>query len=85
MTITKHDGFAIIPKRCDKCNRLFWLEEYDIYYREVGIQRYSLRQIECRECMANKYKLTVGIPYRKKERNEDEQRRQDQAGNNERN
>ena len=51
MTITKHDGFAIIPKRCDKCNRLFWLEQYDIYYKEVGIEHYSLKQIECKECI----------------------------------
>jgi len=51
MTITKHDGIAIIPKRCDKCNRLFWLETYDIYYKIVGVECYSLKQIKCRECI----------------------------------
>lgn len=51
MTITKHDGVAIIPKRCDKCNRLFWLELYDVYYKTVGIEQYSLKQIKCRECI----------------------------------
>lgn len=47
MTITTHDCFAVLPKRCDKCNRLFWLEPYDIYYKEVGIEHYSLKQIKC--------------------------------------
>lgn len=51
MTITRYDGVAIIPKRCDRCNRLFWLEPYNIYYKEVGIGHYSLKQTECRECM----------------------------------
>ena len=51
MTITKYDGVAITPKRCNRCNRLFWLEPYNIYYKEVGIGRYSLKQIECKECM----------------------------------
>lgn len=47
MTITTHDGFALFPKRCDRCNRLFWLEPYDVYYKEVGIEHYSLKQIKC--------------------------------------
>ena len=51
MTITKYDGVAIIHKRCDKCNRLFWLEPYNIYYKIVGIESYSLKQIECKNCM----------------------------------
>lgn len=50
MTITKYDRFAIIPKRCDKCNRLFWLEPYNIFYKNVGIREYSLEQIECKNC-----------------------------------
>lgn len=52
MTITRYDKFAIIPKRCNKCNRLFWLESYNIYYKGVGIGNYSLKQIKCRECIA---------------------------------
>ena len=51
MTITRHDGVAIIPKRCDKCNRLFWLEPYDIYYKMVGCFGYSLKHIKCIECI----------------------------------
>lgn len=50
MTITTHDGLAILPKRCNDCNRLFWLEPYDVYYREVGIEHYSLKQIKCLRC-----------------------------------
>ena len=51
MTITRHDAIAIVPKRCDKCNRLFWLESYDIYYKTVGIGDYSFKQIKCLECI----------------------------------
>lgn len=51
MTITRHDGVAILPKRCDRCNRLFWLEPYNIFYRTVGIEEYSLKQIECKNCI----------------------------------
>ena len=53
MTITKYDGFAILPKRCDRCNRLFWLESYNIFYKTVGIESYSLKQIECKNCIDN--------------------------------
>ena len=53
MTITRYDGVAILPKRCDRCNRLFWLEQYNIYYKEVGIGHYSLKQIECKNCGAD--------------------------------
>ena len=49
MTITTFDKFAILPKRCNKCNRLFIFEPYDIYYKEVGISC-NLKQIKCREC-----------------------------------
>ena len=48
MTITTHDRVAILPKRCDKCNRLFWLEPYNFYYREI--YGYSLRCIKCVKC-----------------------------------
>lgn len=50
MTLTKYDKFAIIPKRCNRCNRLFWLEPYNIYYKMVGIGCNSLRQVECKVC-----------------------------------
>ena len=61
MTITKYDGFAFIPKRCKRCNRLFWLESYSIYYKEVGIGHYSLKQIECKECMKNENQIAKDI------------------------
>lgn len=51
MTITRHDGIAIPPKRCDRCNRLFWLEWYDTYYKCVGIDYHDLKQIKCLECV----------------------------------
>lgn len=54
MTITKYDGVAILPKRCDRCNRLFWLEPYNIFYKTVGIEEYFLKQIECKNCIDKK-------------------------------
>ena len=51
MTITTYDRVAILPKRCDRCNRLFWLEPYNVYYKEVGIEHYSLKQIACKQCV----------------------------------
>lgn len=50
MTITKYDRFALLPKRCDIGNRLFWLESYNIFYREVGIEHRDLKQIRCKCC-----------------------------------
>jgi hypothetical protein len=50
MTITTYDRFAVTPKRCNKCNRLFILEFYDIYYKQVGIDYFDLKQIKCKEC-----------------------------------
>ncbi len=58
MLITKHDGFALIPRRCNKCNHLFILEPYDIYYKEVGIGATSIKMIKCNECI-NKEKSEV--------------------------
>jgi len=51
MTITKYDRFAIIPKRCYKCNRLFWLEPYDIFYRDIGIWGHFYEMVKCKKCM----------------------------------
>ena len=65
MTLTKYDRVAIIPKRCDKCNRLFWLEGYNVFYKVVGIEHYSLEQIECKKCMQSEErrmsKLLIGL------------------------
>lgn len=60
MTITKYDRFAILPKRCDRCNRLFWLEPYNIFYKLVGIESYSLKQIECKNCIDKAEKEKTG-------------------------
>lgn len=51
MTITRYDGVAIIPKRCDRCNRLFWLEPYNVTFKTVGIESISLPLIECKNCI----------------------------------
>lgn len=50
MTISYYDRFAILPKRCDYCNRLFWMEPYNIRHKAVGIMYFDLKQIQCREC-----------------------------------
>ena len=51
MTITKYDGVAILPKRCDRCNRLFWLEPYNTFYKLVGIDGFPLKHIKCKDCI----------------------------------
>lgn len=51
MTITYHDDFALTPKRCNRCNRLFIFEPFDIFYKEVGIEHHSLKQIKCINCL----------------------------------
>lgn len=51
MTITRYDGMAILPKRCDKCNRLFWLEPYNTYYKTVLIGFGDIKFIKCIECI----------------------------------
>lgn len=51
MTITYNDSFAFLPKRCDICNRLFIFEGYNVSYKEVGIERYDLKQIKCKKCL----------------------------------
>jgi len=50
MTLMKHDGFAIVPKRCTKCGRLFWLEFYDTSVSLVGIGLITYTMIKCKEC-----------------------------------
>ena len=50
MTITRWDRFAILPKRCSYCNRLFWLEPYNTLVKEVGIEYFPLKQVMCKDC-----------------------------------
>jgi hypothetical protein len=49
MTITTHDGIALLPKRCNKCHRLFIFEAYDFYYRPMLTGTITL--IKCKECI----------------------------------
>lgn len=42
--------FALLPKFCGKCGRTFWLEPYETYYQEVGIEHYSLKCAKCPRC-----------------------------------
>lgn len=42
--------FALLPKQCDKCNRRFVFEPYEIYYIEVGIEHYPLKCYKCARC-----------------------------------
>lgn len=50
MTITYHDGFAIKPKRCDKCGRVFWLEFYDYNYKTFAVGHY-IKNCVCKKCL----------------------------------
>ena len=52
MTITYYDKMAILPKRCNKCNRLFWLEPYNVFYKFAGIEQYPLECVECINCIS---------------------------------
>lgn len=58
MTITYYDRFALFPKRCSKCNRLFIFEGYNIYYKLVGYECYDLKQRKCKKCI-NKNKEEI--------------------------
>ena len=51
MTITKHDGFAILPKRCAICNRLFWLEFYDVNYKYIFFSMKDIPYCKCKKCV----------------------------------
>lgn len=55
MTISYYDKYAIIPKRCSKCNRLFLFEGYNLFYRELG--RDSIEMIKCKKCIDNNKKI----------------------------
>ena len=49
MTITKHDRIALIPTRCDYCNRLFIFEPYD------------LKQKKCLECVNKSIPMVANV------------------------
>lgn len=50
MTISYFDKFAIFPKRCDTCNRLFWLEWYN-QYEKIYLNVSGLKFIKCKKCI----------------------------------
>lgn len=51
MTITYYDKFAVFPKRCHECNRLFALEWYNCYEQSVCPNYPSLKIIKCKKCV----------------------------------
>ncbi len=51
MKLTKKDKFAMLPKRCNKCNTLFIFEWYNNYYKIFGIGDYHLEQVKCKRCV----------------------------------
>ena len=50
MKITYYDKFALTPKRCSICNKLFWLEGYNYRVKFVGIEQYPLKLPVCHDC-----------------------------------
>ena len=51
MTLYK---FALIPKTCDKCDRIFIFERYFTYTRMMGIECHDVKFIECKNCHEKK-------------------------------
>ena len=50
MTISMYDKFALLPTRCDKCNRLFIFEWYNVYYKQVSPFG-ELKRVKCEQCL----------------------------------
>ena len=44
--------FAFLPKYCDKCGRLFWLERYEKHHKLVGIEDCVIPIYICRKCLS---------------------------------
>lgn len=51
MVITKYDSFAIVPKRCDKCNSLFIFEWYNWYVRYMSPDCAPFTVRICKRCI----------------------------------
>lgn len=60
MKITKRDGFAILPVRCDKCNTLFWMEFYDKYDRSI-VRGVRLWSTSCKRCRDKRAKHEIEV------------------------
>jgi len=54
MTITYFDKIAILPKRCDKCNRLFIFEPYNSEYVSVCMGDFHYHEVTCKFCVKKK-------------------------------
>lgn len=50
MTISMYDKFALLPTKCDKCNRLFIFEWYNVYRREISPFS-EIKIIKCEKCL----------------------------------
>lgn len=52
MTITYADGFALVPKRCDECNRLFIFEGWwKINVKMLDVPGCPvIYDVECKNC-----------------------------------
>ena len=50
MTISMYDKFALLPTKCDKCNRLFIFEGYNVYYKQVS-PFCELKRVKCEQCL----------------------------------
>lgn len=60
MTITHFDGLAVLPKRCDCCNRLFIFEMYNKgreweavrkFYKTFGTELRRVKYVKCMKCI----------------------------------
>lgn len=61
MILTKYDKFAFLPKRCSKCNSLFWLEPYNVFYRSLPTSP-ELEFCKCSRCISNEMETVKEPP-----------------------
>lgn len=53
--------YAILPKRCDKCFRRFWMEPYETFVCFVGIEHRDLKCVKCKRCIEKENEIKGGI------------------------
>lgn len=62
---TYEDHFALIPHKCNQCGRIFWLEEYRVYFKQFGVGSKVVKEVYCKDCyLDKKYKfarIKIGI------------------------
>lgn len=54
MTLSYYDKFAFLPKRCNKCNRLFWLEWYSSFVKPFPNEADFYNHLLCKKCYNRK-------------------------------